>query len=151
MKKPVEALALIKDLLSPQEAEMLAKRIKIAQLLIAGFSYSEIEHNIKVAPGTIARVNEWLKYGGDGYRLVVDRLNQLDLKSGFVSRSEEFDWFSLRRRYPIMFWPEILLGDIISAASIRKKQQLRKTIEEMNKKSKIYKQVDRALRKNGGF
>ncbi len=43
MKSPQEAANFLRDLLSFQEAEMIAKRLKIAQLLIEGDTYEEIK------------------------------------------------------------------------------------------------------------
>src|SRR3989344_2872384 len=76
IKDSNEAAQFLRDLLSPQEIEMLAKRIKVAELLIDEWSYNRIKDYLKVSDGTIARVNEWLKLTGDGYRLVVERLKK---------------------------------------------------------------------------
>ena len=76
-----EAAQFLKDLLSPQEAEMLAKRIKIAELLLNDWKYKRIGELLKVGDGTIARVSEWLKLTGDGYRLIVKRLKDKKIKN----------------------------------------------------------------------
>ena len=55
----------LRDLLSIQEAEMIAKRLKIAELLLDDLSYEDIRKKLKVSPGTIARVQEWLKISAD--------------------------------------------------------------------------------------
>ena len=73
IKDSKEAAQFLKDLLSPQEAEMLAKRMKIADLLLKGWKYKQIGEQLKVGEGTIARISEWLKFTGDGYRLIVKR------------------------------------------------------------------------------
>ena len=59
-----KAAQFIQDLFSPQEAEMLAKRVKIAQYLVSKESYSFIQSKLKVSASTIARVNEWLRRAG---------------------------------------------------------------------------------------
>src|SRR3989344_7060454 len=76
LKTAEEAAHFLKDLLSRQEAEMLAKRIEIARLLIKGFTYSEIQKFLRVSHGTDARVSQWLATSGEGYRLVVSRVKQ---------------------------------------------------------------------------
>jgi uncharacterized protein YerC len=43
LRTPEEAAHFLKDLLSKQEAEMLAKRIEIARLLIEGLTYENIQ------------------------------------------------------------------------------------------------------------
>ncbi|OGZ67830.1 MAG: hypothetical protein A3C58_01345, partial [Candidatus Staskawiczbacteria bacterium RIFCSPHIGHO2_02_FULL_34_10] len=74
IKNSREAAQFLKDLLSPQEVEMLAKRIKIAELLLSGWSYKRIIDYLKVGEGKVARISEWLKLTGDGYRLITVRL-----------------------------------------------------------------------------
>src|SRR3989344_2228694 len=76
LKTQEEAAQFLKDLLSKQEAEMLAKRIEIARLLIKGFTYENIKKALKVSYGTVARVSEWLATSGEGYRLVVSRIKE---------------------------------------------------------------------------
>ena len=66
-----EAADFLRDLLSYQEAEMIAKRLKIAEFLVEQKTYAEIKKEIKVSYGTIARVQEWLKLQGDGYRKAI--------------------------------------------------------------------------------
>lgn len=146
ISKPEEALEFIKDMLSEQEAEMLAKRIKIAELLLDGRTYGEIGELLKTGDSTISRVAEWLKLAGDGYRLVITRLKQKrspQEKGGIKERS---DWDKLKRRYPMMFWPQLLLDEIVASASKRHKERLRNTMQELNIKSQLYRQLDKALR-----
>ena len=76
VKNSREAAQFLKDLLSPQEAEMLAKRVKVAELLLAGWSYKRIIEYLKVSEGTVARISEWLKLTGNGYRMIIARLKE---------------------------------------------------------------------------
>ena len=73
IKNLKEAASFITDLLGKQEIEMLAKRLKIAKLLLEGNKYGEISDELKVSFGTIARINLWLKTSGEGYRLITKR------------------------------------------------------------------------------
>lgn len=57
----------LKDLLSETEAVMLARRLKIAQLIYAGWSYEKIEKEMHTSPTTIASVHAWLDGGFGGY------------------------------------------------------------------------------------
>jgi TrpR-related protein YerC/YecD len=151
IKNPVEALSFLKDLLSSQEAEMLAKRLKIAEYLIAGHDYGYIEGALRVGSSTIARVNEWLKYSGDGYRLLLERRKEGAAGKRKVRDMSMSPWAELRRRYPIMFWPQVLLEEFIAETSARKKRKLRKIVEKMDQKSEVYKRLDNALRSSGDF
>lgn len=73
VRKKEEAAQFLADLLSPQELEMLAKRLEIARLLIDGDTYDAIRGKLKVSHNTIARVNAWLTLSGSGFRLVIER------------------------------------------------------------------------------
>lgn len=63
------------DLLSTTEQTMLAKRLGIALLLKKQYTYNEIKEILKVSQETIARVNMSLTYRGDGYNMIIRRLN----------------------------------------------------------------------------
>jgi len=149
IKNPIEAMNFVKDLLSPQEAEMLAKRIKIAELLLLGCDYGEIQKLLKTSPSTVARVSEWLKYSGDGYRMLIERLpKETDSKKENLP-SDYFSWSGFKKRYPMTFWPQLLLEEFIGGASVRQKKRMRDAIKEMDKKNEIYKRIDKALRESG--
>jgi TrpR-related protein YerC/YecD len=68
-----EALRLLRDLCTVTELRELASRWAVARLLDAGVSYHEISERTGASSATISRVNHWLRYGRDGYRLVLDR------------------------------------------------------------------------------
>jgi len=145
-----EAAQFLKDLLSSQEAEMLAKRIKIAELLLKGWDYKRIKNRLKVGESTIARVSEWLKFTGDGYRLIIKRLKERRKKREVKSKPKmgpKAGIESLKQRYPIMFWPEFLIKDLIKNAKIKNKQKILKTLEEIREKPGLYKKIRSELRK----
>jgi len=73
LKKPEEVNEFLEDFLSPVEKIMLAKRLAIAVLLGRGYDYRGIREILKVTPGTVAGVNLKLKYGGRGYKRVVEK------------------------------------------------------------------------------
>lgn len=66
----------LKDLLSETEAVMLARRLKIAQLIYAGWSYERIEKSLHTSPATIASVHSWLDGGFGGYISGIIRLKR---------------------------------------------------------------------------
>jgi TrpR-related protein YerC/YecD len=68
-----EALRFLRDLCTVTEIRELAARWAVARLLDAGVSYHEISDRTGASSATISRVNQWLRYGRDGYRLVLDR------------------------------------------------------------------------------
>jgi TrpR-related protein YerC/YecD len=68
-----EALRFLRDLCTVTELRELAARWAVARLLDAGVSYHDISERTGASSATISRVNQWLRYGRDGYRLVLDR------------------------------------------------------------------------------
>jgi TrpR-related protein YerC/YecD len=71
---PSDIQKLLFDLLSPIERTMLAKRLAIAILLAKGYSYEAIKDTIHVSQETIARVNLSLNYGGEGYKMIIQKI-----------------------------------------------------------------------------
>ena len=150
LKTPEEAAHFIKDLLSGQEAQMLAKRIEIARLLIEGFTYENIQKLLKVSHGTIARVNHWLDTSGEGYRLIVKRVKpEKSEKQEFIEELENpFSWKKLAKRYPSYFWPELLLEEIIKGAKKKQKEKLKSILEKFDEKSELFERLDILLKEN---
>jgi TrpR-related protein YerC/YecD len=68
-----EALRFLRDLCTVNELREFAARWEVARLLDAGTSYHDISEATGASSATISRVNQWLRYGRDGYRLVLDR------------------------------------------------------------------------------
>lgn len=71
-----EIKALLSDILTRSEQETLLMRLKVAKMLDSGTAYKEIEKTTGASSATIAKISEYLKYGYDGYRTVLDRLNR---------------------------------------------------------------------------
>ncbi len=68
-----EALRFLRDLCTIRELQELGQRWHVARLLDAGVSYDEIHQRTGASSATISRVNQWLRYGRDGYRRLLDR------------------------------------------------------------------------------
>jgi TrpR-related protein YerC/YecD len=68
-----EALRFLRDLCTVNELRSMAERWQVARLLDEGVSYHDISQRTGASSATISRVNQWLRYGRDGYRLVLDR------------------------------------------------------------------------------
>src|SRR5687768_16939379 len=69
-----EALRFLRDLCTINELKELGQRWHVARLLDEGVSYHEISDRTGASSATISRVGQWLRYGRDGYRLVIDRV-----------------------------------------------------------------------------
>ena len=142
IRNPQEAAQFIKDLLGGQEMEMLAKRLKIAKLLLNGENYSAIRQALKVSNGTIARVNLWLKMSGEGYRLVAQRTKKEEHpRANFMG--EEMRRYM--RRYATYYWPFLLWEEVMTNLSRRQKEKFQATLARTEDKRKIYQELDLLL------
>lgn len=68
-----EALRFLRDLCTVNELHELGQRWHVARLLDQGISYHQISEQTGASSATISRVAQWLRYGRDGYRLLIDR------------------------------------------------------------------------------
>ena len=97
-----------KDLLSETESVMLARRIRVARLLLEGKSYDEIQEVMKSGPGLIANVHRWLQGDNRGYITLVPRLEKELKKADNREKKREklkdpFSLERLKKRYPLHF------------------------------------------------
>jgi len=69
-----EAALLLQDLLTGSEIKNLAKRLRIAKLILAGKSQREIADELHCSFATITKVGLWLDQGGGGFERVIKRL-----------------------------------------------------------------------------
>ena len=117
-----------KDLLSETEALMLARRIRIAKLLIEGNSYDGICLKLKTSPLTVASVHRWLQSGFGGYEKALPKLRQELARRAEVYRrkaeqSVPYSGEWLKKKYPLHF----LLVNLIDWATLRPPKKLRKS------------------------
>ena len=145
IKKKEEAAQFLADLLSPQELEMLAKRLEIAKLLIAGDTYDTIRAKLKVSHNTIARINAWLTLSGSGFRLVIERTQNRGKKIYDHTFEEKYDpqsWYNIKRRYSLHFLPELLIEEIIKRSDEKERQKLDSILSSIEGKPEMFKNVD---------
>ncbi|MDD5396749.1 MAG: YerC/YecD family TrpR-related protein [Candidatus Moranbacteria bacterium] len=151
LKDPNEAAELLRDLLSYKESEMIAKRLKIAELLINGQIYQDIQETLKVSATTIARVHEWLQISGDGYQKAITRTKGAIAKQS-TNKSIDFEnWSTLKKKFPAYYWPDILLENIVANANKKQRAQMTAVINKLNKakeKPAIYKKLRRLIATN---
>lgn len=70
-----EVVSFLKDLLSPQERVMIAKRIGVAYLLLQDkYTYYDIKKALKVSFGTIAKIHTVLALQGEGFRKTLGKI-----------------------------------------------------------------------------
>jgi len=71
-----ECYQLFDDLATMSEIQSLSQRLQVAKMLMDGSTYNTIENDTNASTATISRVRRCINYGSDGYKLVVDRLNE---------------------------------------------------------------------------
>ena len=64
------------DLCTVQELKAISQRLHVAKMLSEQRVYSDIVAETGASTATISRVNRSLSYGSDGYKLVLQRMNQ---------------------------------------------------------------------------
>jgi len=84
-----EVQSLLEDFLTPTERVMLPKRLFIAYLLLKGYNHRTISSYLKVSFTTLNRVSTALKTGGQGYTLVLKRLQKQEKIEKILKQIEE--------------------------------------------------------------
>ena len=77
LQSPEDAYRFFEDVCTIAEMKSMAQRIEVARLLRAGVTYQEIAKETGASSATISRVNRALLYGADGYRRVLDALEDV--------------------------------------------------------------------------
>lgn len=142
LNNPEEIMDFITDLLTKQETIMIARRIKIAKMLINGNNYQEIRNSLKVGLGTVSKINQWLLESGQGFRIIAQRTKKEKTEKTKLELSE---FQKLKKRYPVMFWPQLLMEEIIKTMNVKQKDRVRRSLKNLDRKSQIYKQINNAL------
>lgn len=147
IKDPNEAAEFLRDLLSYQESEMIARRLKIAELLDENKTYEEISRKLRVSSGTIARVQEWMQISGEGYKKAIKRTKgKINAEANDLPTE---NWNSIKKRFPMYYWPEIVLENIIANSNKKQKAKLQVVIEALNKskeKTDLYRKLKKLMK-----
>ena len=70
-----ECYDFFEDLCTVAEIHEMAKRLTAAKMLSDGAKYNDVAEKTGLSSATISRVNRSLKYGADGYKKVLERIN----------------------------------------------------------------------------
>ena len=68
-----ECERLLDDLCTCAETENMAQRLYSAKLVLEGKTYAQIEAETQIASATLSRVSRCIKYGGGGYRSIIEK------------------------------------------------------------------------------
>lgn len=74
VKTPTDSALLLHDLLTVKEIKNLAKRLRIAKLLLSSQKQEDIIDELHCSFGTIAKVKAWLDEGGLGLKRIIKKL-----------------------------------------------------------------------------
>lgn len=141
VKNSVEAAHFLKDLLSEAEVFMVARRLQVIDLLEDGYTYQQIKKLLKISFGTIAKMQTWYEVYGENFKKILYRTHNKSKK-----KDSHSPWQQLKRKYPMYFWPEILLKEIVKAANVREKQKLRNVLKQLPEKTKLTRELTKILR-----
>jgi uncharacterized protein YerC len=114
LRRKADIQEFLLDVLTPSEAAMLIRRIRIAKMLLRGDTYVEIRRELNVGFTTITAVDTWLSRKFASYRqLITPLLRKEDRKGKRSLPWEEGPFKALRRRYPLHFlFLSVLLDDM---------------------------------------
>lgn len=139
-----EASGLFKDLLGQQEIEMIAKRLKVAEYLLAGQTYEFIQKKISVSTQTIARIQNWMQNSGQACRILIHRVNK---NKKFKIKKEKPEKLSqIKKKYPIFLWPQQILQSLLQKSTLQEKQEMLNILKKINKKH--YKDLNKLIVKS---
>lgn len=71
-----ECYNFFEDICTVSEIKAMAQRLEVAKMLRQGHTYTDIAEKTGASTATISRVNRCFNYGADGYKLVLDRLEE---------------------------------------------------------------------------
>ncbi len=71
-----ECAALFEDLCTIKELQSMTQRLQVAKMLHQKKTYTEVSLETGASAATISRVNRCLEYGADGYKIILNRLEQ---------------------------------------------------------------------------
>lgn len=140
-----EAALFLQDLLTKAEIKMLSKRLRIAKLLLDGMTYHDVGKELHVSYGTVAKISVWLSQRGEGFRAIIKKIPS--------RRKEELgyefsEWSKLKKRYPMYFWPELLLDEIIKTANNKQKKTIASVLSKLEGKNDLHRHIEKLLYKN---
>lgn len=119
LKNREEVRLFFKDLLTPDEIATLMRRIEVATLLMAGYTYVQIAELLGVGRGKVTNVQKTLLKGGQGYKLVIKRLLEKRRRRLKIQKKRTkvllSDFERLKQRYPLYFLLFNLIDEISEA------------------------------------
>jgi hypothetical protein len=85
-------------------------------------------------------VHEWLKLAGNGFYLAKEKLDDYEKKK-VLKRDKKLSWGSSKKKYPMYFWPQIILEEVIKSSNKKQKMKIRQALNQMRTKSELSKRI----------
>ncbi|MCX6720028.1 MAG: YerC/YecD family TrpR-related protein [Candidatus Staskawiczbacteria bacterium] len=134
LKGRTEIRSFFKSLLTADEIATLMRRIEIAVLLSANFSYDKIIAILGVGSNKITSVHKCLQQDDSGYKIIVDRLIENRKKRLRKIIKEEKDAKSSLTGYKKTHPGHFLLPNLVDAAI----ERLEENDEELKKEALLF-------------
>jgi len=116
LKDRKEVRLFFKDLLTADEIATLMRRIEVATLLSANFTYDQISQILGVGTGKINNVQKVLTKEGDGYKIIIKRLlkdRKRRLKIQKKKEKTQTSYFEkVKQQYPLYFLLHNLIDEV---------------------------------------
>jgi len=142
-KNSTEAAELLTDLLGRQELEMIARRLRVAEMLLDDLTYKDIREELKISTATIARVQVWLHESGEGYRKIIERTKAIRKRRKKFGKP--FQSSGLKKKYPLYFWPQIMFNYWLKNSTQKQKSEMHKILSKVNDKSNALQELQKQL------
>lgn len=78
LKDSEECYQFFEDICTISEMKALAQRLEVARMLRDGHTYDDIVERTGASTATISRVKRCLNYGADGYKSILERLDEME-------------------------------------------------------------------------
>jgi uncharacterized protein YerC len=142
LSNTITAAHVIKGLLTEQEVLTIARRLKVVELLNDGRDYKSIRKQLKISDATIAKVQLWMRSFPDGFDYIAKHTD----KSKPNISIHESGWRQHKKQYPMYYWPQLVLEEIVQSSNKRERERLHKIINQLHEKTKLTKRLELLLR-----
>lgn len=129
---PLDCALLLNDLLTEDEIKDLAKRLRIAKLILAGDTHEEIVQEVHCSFATVTKVRIWLNNAGEGLKKIIKKLPERS-KTPVIKKTPGVGYGL----------PDIIAYYISTALKTKEDKSLKKFMTNMQEKTS----VDRDLKK----
>jgi len=133
VKSPADSALLLHDLLTRKEIKNLAKRLRIAKLILSSEKQEEIIAELHCSFGTVAKVKAWLDEGGLGLKRIIRKLPK---------RTSEPKY---RPTYPSPNLPVILSAAFQYMMYAKETKTAKRFLDSLEEKNIIDKKIREAL------